>query len=401
MLGSIIGDIVGSIYEFQNIKTKHFPLFSEQGGITDDSILTVATAEWLLQGGGTDDCGLYYFRYASRYPHPMGAYGEGFSQWVRRAGHGNFAPYNSCGNGSAMRVGPVGWAFPTIGEVLAAAGKSAECTHNHPEGIKGAQATALCIFLARIGATKEEIRMSVMSRFGYDLRFSCDEIRDTYGWGATCQDTVPQAIVAFLDGTDFEDSIRNAISLGGDSDTLGCITGSIAEAYFGIPESICQRGMAYLPPSLRLVVNEFEKKYGNKIIKEEQYMYDRMYTPDRISSLKKHEVFVFGSNLAGMHAGGAARLAADRFGAVWGQGVGLQGQSYAIPTMQGGVETIRPYVDEFISFALDHPELTFYVTRIGCGIAGFAAKDIAPLFSKAMEVVNVILPEDFVKVIQS
>ena len=300
-----------------------------------------------------------------------------------------------------MRVGPVGWAFPTIGEVLAAAGKSAECTHNHPEGIKGAQATALCIFLARIGATKEEIRMSVMSRFGYDLRFSCDEIRDTYGWGATCQDTVPQAIVAFLDGTDFEDSIRNAISLGGDSDTLGCITGSIAEAYFGIPESICQRGMAYLPPSLRLVVNEFEKKYGNKIIKEEQYMYDRMYTPDRISSLKKHEVFVFGSNLAGMHAGGAARLAADRFGAVWGQGVGLQGQSYAIPTMQGGVETIRPYVDEFISFALDHPELTFYVTRIGCGIAGFAAKDIAPLFSKAMEVVNVILPEDFVKVIQS
>lgn len=128
-------------------------------------------------------------------------------------------------------------------------------------------------------------------------------------------------------------------------------------------------------------------------------MYDRMYTPDRISSLKKHEVFVFGSNLAGMHAGGAARLAADRFGAVWGQGVGLQGQSYAIPTMQGGIETIRPYVDEFIRFAAAHPELTFYVTRIGCGIAGFTVKEIAPLFAKAVDVANIILPEDFVKVI--
>lgn len=130
-------------------------------------------------------------------------------------------------------------------------------------------------------------------------------------------------------------------------------------------------------------------------------MYDRMYTPDRISSLKKHEVFVFGSNLAGMHAGGAARLAADRFGAVWGQGVGLQGQSYAIPTMQGGIETIRPYVDEFIRFAAAHPELTFYVTRIGCGIAGFTVKEIAPLFAKAVDVANIILPEDFVKVILS
>lgn len=144
--------------------------------------------------------------------------------------------------------------------------------------------------------------------------------------------------------------------------------------------------MGYLPYSLRKVVEEFEQKYGNKIIKEEQYMYDRMYTPERISALKDNEVFVFGSNLAGMHAGGAARLAADRFGAVWGQGVGLQGQSYAIPTMQGGVETIRPYVDEFIGFARSHPELTFYVTRIGCGIAGFTVKEIAPLFSEALEV---------------
>lgn len=254
--------------------------------------------------------------------------------------------------------------------------------------------------MARIGATKEEIRTAVVSRFCYDLSFTCDGIRESYGWGATCQDTVPQAIVAFLNGKDFEDSIRNAISLGGDSDTLACITGSIAEAFFGIPEELCKKGMGYLPYSLRKVVEEFEQKYGNKIIKEEQYMYDRMYTPERISALKDNEVFVFGSNLAGMHAGGAARLAADRFGAVWGQGVGLQGQSYAIPTMQGGVETIRPYVDEFIGFARSHPELTFYVTRIGCGIAGFTVKEIAPLFSEALEVKNVILPDDFVKVLQ-
>lgn len=400
MLGSIIGDIVGSIYEFHNIKTKDFPFFPERGEYTGDSILTVATAEWLLDGAGTKDSGPYYFRYASRYPHPMGAYGNSFIRWVKRAATGDFAPYNSCGNGSAMRVGPVGWAFQTIDTVLAAAEASAACTHNHPEGIKGAQATALCIFMARIGATKEEIRTAVVSRFGYDLSFTCDGIRESYGWGATCQDTVPQAIVAFLDGKDFEDSIRNAISLGGDSDTLACITGSIAEAFFGIPEELCKKGMGYLPYSLRKVVEESEQKYGNKIIKEEQYMYDRMYTPERISALKDNEVFVFGSNLAGMHAGGAARLAADRFGAVWGQGVGLQGQSYAIPTMQGGVETIRPYVDEFIGFARSHPELTFYVTRIGCGIAGFTVKEIAPLFSEALEVKNVILPDDFVKVLQ-
>lgn len=401
MLGSIIGDIVGSIYELHNIKTKTFPFFSRRGGFTDDSILTVATAQWLLEGGGMEDSGRYYLRYALRYPHPMGAYGRSFTSWVRRAAEGDFMPYNSCGNGSAMRVGPVGWAFTTEAEVLAAARASAVCTHNHPEGIKGAQAIALCVFMARTGAGKEEIRKAVSSGFGYDLGFTCDGIRDTYRWGGTCQDSVPQAVVAFLDGKDFEDSIRNAISLGGDSDTIGCITGSIAEAFFGIPERIYRKGMSYLPSSLKVVVEEFERKYGNRIIKEELNMYDRMYTPERISSLKKHEVFVFGSNLAGMHAGGAARLAADRFGAVWGQGVGLQGQSYAIPTMQGGVETIRPYVDEFVGFARSHPELTFYVTRIGCGIAGFTVEEIAPLFSQAIDVKNVILPEDFVDVILS
>ena len=171
----------------------------------------------------------------------------------------------ACGNGSAMRVGPVGWAFRTEEETLKAARISAACTHNHPEGIKGAQATALCIFLARDGKSKEDIKNTVEAKFDYDLNFTCDGIRDTYQWDATCQGTVPQAIRAFLDGTDFEDCIRTAISLGGDSDTLACITGSIAEAFYGIPPALHAQAMHYLPTHFQQIVAEFEEKYGPKI----------------------------------------------------------------------------------------------------------------------------------------
>ncbi|MBP5366220.1 MAG: ADP-ribosylglycohydrolase family protein [Bacteroidales bacterium] len=260
MLGSIIGDIVGSIYEFNNIKTKDFEFFGSRCEYTDDSVLTFATADWLLHGGSV---ARYYCDYRFRYPDPMGCYGTGFVSWaVRAQRQGDYSPYNSCGNGSAMRVGPVGWACDTKDEILAKARESAECTHNHPEGIKGAQATALAIFMARQGADKQDIRNAIESNFGYNLHFNCDGIRPTYGWGATCQDTVPQAIVAFLDGLDFEDCIRNAVSLGGDSDTLACITGSIAEAYFGIPDGIRQRALAYLPDELKNLLSEFETKFG-------------------------------------------------------------------------------------------------------------------------------------------
>lgn len=265
MLGGIIGDIVGSIYEFHKIKTKDFPLFGEGCDYTDDSILSIATAKWILEGGSQSDSGGYYFRYGFNFQHPKGGYGGGFHKWLRRAEDGDFSPYNSCGNGSAMRVGPVGWAFDTEKEVLLKAKCSAECTHNHPEGIKGAQATALCILLARQGATKEHIRRTIEEKFGYDLNFTCDGIRDTYEWGGLCQNTVPQAIVAFLDSTDFEDSIRNAVSLGGDSDTLACITGSIAEAFYGIPQAIRDKAQEYLTRHFRDVVKEFEDKYGNKV----------------------------------------------------------------------------------------------------------------------------------------
>ena len=263
MLGSVIGDIVGSIYEFDNIKTKEFALVGKRCEYTDDSILTLATADWLLHGG---DVAPYYLRYALDNPCPMGNYGGGFLAWVRRAKRGDFSPYNSCGNGSAMRVGPVGWACDNMEDSLAAAAVSAGCTHNHPEGVKGAQATVCAIVLARQGADKSTIRREITDRFGYDLAFTCDSIRDSYGWGALCQNTVPQAIVAFLDGTSFEDSLRNAISIGGDSDTLGCITGSIAEAFYGVPSELRTMALERLPEHFRELVTEFETKYNQSIV---------------------------------------------------------------------------------------------------------------------------------------
>lgn len=259
MIGAIIGDIVGSVYEFANIKTKHFPLFEPRMEFTDDSILTVATADWLLRGGNAGD---FYRRYALRYPDPMGCYGSMFEQWVRSGGR---QAYNSCGNGSAMRVGPVGWAFSSESEVLAAAKTSAECTHNHPEGVKGAQAVALCVFLARQGVTVSVIRQRVESDFGYDLSPSVDDIRASYGWNGTCQGTVPQALVCALEAQDFEDAIRNAVSIGGDSDTLACITGAIAEPLFGVPQSMRPVAFDYLPRQLCRVIEKFEHHYGYKI----------------------------------------------------------------------------------------------------------------------------------------
>lgn len=266
MIGSIIGDVVGSSYEFCNIKTKDFDFFSPYDTFTDDCVLTIATADWLLNGGEPKT---YYADWGNAYPGA--GYGGSFLNWLWSMDRRGYAePYNSCGNGSAMRVGPVGWAFDTEEETLAAAKVSAECTHNHPEGIKGAQATALCIFLARKGKNKEQIRERVMSLFGYDLNFTIDEIRPEYGWvskfgnSVVCQASVPQAIVAFLDGTDFEDCIRNAISIGGDSDTIACITGSIAEAFYGVPDELRAQVASYLPECFLDVIREFEERVKAK-----------------------------------------------------------------------------------------------------------------------------------------
>ena len=271
MIGAIIGDTVGSIYEFDNIKTKDFELIKDGISPTDDSILTFATADWIMRGG---EAWKYYVAYASKYDCPTGGYGGRFTRYVIKARTtGEHEPYNSCGNGSAMRISPVGWAFNTKEEVLAKAKESAECTHNHPEGIKGAQATALAIFMARKGANKDEIKATIESEFGYDLNFSIDELRPKYGWehsgAGLCQGSVPQAIRCVLEATDYEDTIRNAVSLGGDSDTLACIAGGIAEPLFGVPQKLYSTGMSilkhYFPEPYKLV-NDFEKKYGNRVL---------------------------------------------------------------------------------------------------------------------------------------
>jgi len=271
MIGAIIGDTVGSIYEFENYKAKNFELFPDGVSPTDDSILSFATADWIMRGG---EAWKYYVAYASKYECPVGGYGGGFTRYVVKARRDGFGtPYDSCGNGSAMRISPVGWAFNTKEEVLAKAKESAECTHNHPEGIKGAQATALAIFMARMGASRDEIKTTIESEFGYDLNFTIDELRPEYSWSypgaALCQGTVPQAIRCVLEATDYEDAIRNAVSLGGDSDTLACIAGGIAEAVFGIPQKIYKVGMnilKYYFPEPHKLVTEFEKKYGNRIL---------------------------------------------------------------------------------------------------------------------------------------
>ena len=266
MIGAILGDFVGSIYEFNNIKTKDFNLYDEEMEFTDDSILTIATAHWLLKGG---EPGAYYCEYANKHRFPMGGYGGMFSNWVTRCMENNtiMPPYNSCGNGSAMRVSPVGWFFNTEQEVLEAAKRSAECTHNHPEGIKGAQAVALAILLARRNTPVNEIARRIEHDFGYNLSLSVDEIRKRYSWngmdddmdGGTCQGSVPQAISCALQATDFEDALRNAVSIAGDSDTIACIAGGIAQAIFGLSQPLVDFAMSKLDPELKSVVDEFVK----------------------------------------------------------------------------------------------------------------------------------------------
>ena len=415
MLGSIIGDTVGSVFEFNNTKDVNFPLFCSRSNYTDDSLMSLAVAKWLTVDNTNSHKVLeeVMVEIASEHTCPMGGYGGGFRRWLfapqklRDFEDGTASsgrrPYNSLGNGSAMRVSAVGWMYDTLEETERVAELSASITHNHPEGIKGAQATAAAIFMGRTGATKEDIREYIQSRFGYDLSLSWDDIHPTYGWEDSCQGTVPPAIIAFLDSCDFEDAIRRAVALGGDSDTLACITGGIAEAFYkDIPQRMIDETMGRLTIPLRRILDAFGSisRYGSLYDSYVKPTAHDRYTPDNIKYLKENEIFVFGSNLDGMHGGGAARVAHMTFGAIWGQGVGLQGRSYAIPTMHGGVESIRPYVDEFITFAQEHPEMTFLVTRIGCGIAGFTDEQIAPLFIRALEMENVVLPRTFVNVLK-
>jgi ADP-ribosylglycohydrolase len=255
MIGAIIGDIIGSVYEFGNIKTVVFPLFSEGSEFTDDTVLTIATADCILNN---KDYAETYKAYGRKYPDA--GYGGVFYQWIFSE---DWGPYNSFGNGSAMRVSPVGFAFSTLEEVLSEAKKSAEVTHSHPEGIKGAQATAAAIFLARNGASKEEIKEYIERTFDYNLHRRLDAIRPFYEFDVTCQGSVPEAIMAFLESFDFESTIRLAVSLGGDSDTIACIAGGIAQAFYKeIHHSITKKLSKYLPEEFMKVIDEFNRRFN-------------------------------------------------------------------------------------------------------------------------------------------
>lgn len=250
MQGAIAGDIIGSVYEHRPIKTVDFPLLQRESHFTDDTVMTVAVAYALLFGV---DYATAMKHFGRRYPRA--GYGRDFIRWIFEP---EVRPYYSWGNGAAMRVSPIGWYFDEEKLVLSEARRSAEVSHNHPEGIKGAQATAFAIYLARRGEKRETIRDEIASRFGYHLNRTVDEIKPHYRFDVSCQGSVPEAIICALESRDFEDAVRKAVSLGGDSDTLACIAGSIAEAlYGGVPVEIAEAVRERLPSDLLAVINRF------------------------------------------------------------------------------------------------------------------------------------------------
>ena len=256
MIGAICGDVLGSIYEFDNYKNTDFILFNKSCRYTDDTVLTIATADCLLNKG---DFAQYYKKYFLDYPDR--GYGSNFKEWAESS---SWAPYNSWGNGSAMRVSSVGFAFNSLEFVLINSKKSAKVTHNHPEGIKGSQAVAAAIFMAKNDFSKKDIKEFIENKFYYNFDKSIDEIRSSYSFDESCQGSVPQAITAFLESDGFEDAIRKAISIGGDSDTIACIAGGIAEAYYGgVPEEISKFVLSKLDKKFLNVINDFYKAFIN------------------------------------------------------------------------------------------------------------------------------------------
>ena len=257
IIGAVIGDVIGSVFEWNNIKTTDFNLFNPKCDFTDDTVLTIAVADCILN---KKDFAKAIWEYGRKYRGR--GYGGSFRNWLQED---NLRPYGSFGNGSAMRASAVGFAFNDIETVMEVAKQSAEVTHNHPEGIKGAQATATAIYQAKQGKSKQEIKDYIIQTFDYNLDFTLNEIRPTYKFDVTCQGSVPQAIVAFLESSDFESAIRLAISIGGDSDTIACITGGIASAFYKqIPIEIMDFVVDKLPTEYIEIMNRFDEKYDRK-----------------------------------------------------------------------------------------------------------------------------------------
>lgn len=262
MLGAIIGDVIGSVYEWNNIKTTEFPLFNSYCRPTDDSVMTIAVADGLMRSWGQDDDAVktavvksmqYYGR-----KYPNAGYGGSFRRWIVSA---NPQPYNSWGNGSAMRVSSVAWLYDNLEDVMHMAELTAAVTHNHEEGIKGAMALASVIFLARAHCDKKDIKDFVEKTFGYDLSASLDVIRPEYGFDVSCQGSVPQAICAFLEADSYEEAVRLAVSIGGDSDTIACMAGAAAEGFYGIPDQIKREGLRHIDNYLFSKVKKFRSFY--------------------------------------------------------------------------------------------------------------------------------------------
>lgn len=264
MIGAIIGDIVGSRFERFNHRSKDFELLSPKCFFTDDSVMSLAVCDALMRSRCNDnDLSKQAIRSMQKIGrlYPACGYGNSFFRWMYTD---DPQPYNSYGNGAAMRVSGCGYVGRSVEEVKQLSRSVTEVTHNHPEGLKGAEATATAVFLARTGKSINEIKNYIVKNY-YSLDFTIDGIRETYKYNETCQDTVPQALEAFFESTDFEDAIRNAISIGGDSDTLAAITGSVAEAYYGVPTSIRKRAITFLDERLLEILLEFESRYPAKI----------------------------------------------------------------------------------------------------------------------------------------
>lgn len=255
MKGAILGDIIGSVWEFENNKEYSFELFYKDSTYTDDTVLTIATMDALLH---KKDYAKIYAKYARKYPDTN--WGSNFRIWFEKPKKERL-PYDSFGNGSAMRISPIGWYFNSLEDTLLEAKRSAEVTHNHLEGIKGAQAVASAIYLARNGSTKKAIKKYIEDTFEYDLSRTYKKIHSYYFFNETCQGSVPESIICFLESTNFEDSIRKVIALGGDADTQACITGSISEAFYkGVPEELWNNAVEYLPKEFIKVINKFTNK---------------------------------------------------------------------------------------------------------------------------------------------
>lgn len=267
MYGAILGDMIGAPYEFdRGNKTKDFEMFNDRVSFTDDSVMTIAVADALMRisnDAEDDDVKTAVIQSMQKWgkKYPRAGYGQRFFFWL---GKKNPQPYGSWGNGSAMRVSSVGWLYNSLEETRRYARLTAEVTHNHPEGIKGAEAVASAIFMARNGASKEEIKKYIIQEFDYDLSRTCDEIRPGYHHIESCQETVPEALTAFMEGADFEDVVRTAVSLGGDCDTLTCIAASIAEAFYGLPDNMKDECRKRLPKDMLGILDRFDERRSDR-----------------------------------------------------------------------------------------------------------------------------------------